>query len=48
MLIAACAVILVLSPKLKPETARPEVKIDMVGVVLAAASVILIVFGFNT
>jgi MFS family permease len=47
ILVAACAVILVLSPKLKPEAARPEVKIDIVGVVLAAASIILIVFGFN-
>lgn len=47
ILIAACAVILVLSPRLKPEAARPEVRIDLVGVVLAAASIILIVFGFN-
>ncbi|MFS2108038.1 hypothetical protein, partial [Ralstonia sp. Ralssp135] len=34
-------------PRLKPEAARPEVKIDLVGVVLAATSIILIVFGFN-
>ncbi|MFL1461971.1 MFS transporter [Roseococcus sp. DSY-14] len=47
ILIAVCALILVLSPRLKPEAARPEVSIDLVGVVLAAASIILIVFGFN-
>ena len=36
-----------LSFKLKPAQGRPEVKIDLVGVVLAAVSIILISFGFN-
>lgn len=47
ILIVVSAVVFYLSFKLKPETARPEVKIDMVGVVLAAAAVIMVVFGFN-
>jgi MFS family permease len=36
-----------LSFKLKPTPARPEVKIDIVGVILAAAGITLVVFGFN-
>jgi predicted MFS family arabinose efflux permease len=47
ILIVVSALVFYLSFKLKPETARPEVKIDMVGVVLAAAAVIMVVFGFN-
>lgn len=47
ILVVAAAVVLWLSFKLKPEAARPEVKIDLVGVVLAAAAIILVVFGFN-
>ncbi len=47
ILIAVSALVLVLSTKLKPEAPRPEVKIDLVGVVLAAAAIILISFGFN-
>jgi predicted MFS family arabinose efflux permease len=47
ILVVAAAVVFWLSFKLKPEEARPEVKIDVIGVVLAAAAIIMIVFGFN-
>lgn len=47
ILVVAAGVVLWLSFKLQPEAARPEVKIDLVGVVLAAAAIILVVFGFN-
>lgn len=47
LLILVCGVVFLLSFRLKPEAARPEVKIDLVGVVLAAAAIILTVFGFN-
>lgn len=47
ILVVMSAVVLALSFKLKPDQARPEVEIDIVGVVLAAAAIILIVFGFN-
>src|SRR5215831_2613146 len=47
LLIVHAAVILVLSFKLKPSPPRPEVQIDVGGVILAAAAVILISFGFN-
>ena len=47
ILVVASAVVFWLSFKLKPEAARPEVKIDLIGVVLAAAAIIMIVFGFN-
>ena len=47
ILVAVAALVFFLSFKLKPQAARPEVKIDLVGVVLAAAAIILIVFGFN-
>jgi apolipoprotein N-acyltransferase len=36
-----------LSFKLKPAQGRPEVKIDLIGAVLAAVSIILITLGFN-
>jgi len=36
-----------LSFRLKPDKPRPEVQIDLVGVVLAATAIILISFGFN-
>ena len=39
--------VFLLSFRLKPDEARPEVQIDFVGVVLAAAAIILISFGFN-
>jgi predicted MFS family arabinose efflux permease len=47
ILVVASVVVFWLSFKLKPEAARPAVKIDLVGVVLAAAAIIMIVFGFN-
>lgn len=47
LLIAHAAAILLLSFRLKPSTGRPEVGIDVVGVVLAACAIILIIFGFN-
>ncbi|WP_137124307.1 MFS transporter [Roseomonas sp. HF4] len=47
ILVVASGVVLWLSFRLKPEDARPEVRIDVVGVVLAAAAIILVVFGFN-
>lgn len=47
LLVVVCAIVFFLSLRLKPEAPRPEVRIDVVGVVLAAASIILIVFGFN-
>lgn len=47
LLIVHAAAILLLSFKLKPSEGRPEVKIDVVGVVLAAVGIILIAFGFN-
>ena len=47
ILIAVSALVLLLSFRLRPDEGRPDVKIDMVGVVLAAAAIILISFGFN-
>ena len=47
LLIVHAAAILILSFKLKASKARPEVKIDVLGVILAASAVILISFGFN-
>jgi predicted MFS family arabinose efflux permease len=47
LLIVVSAIVFFLSFKLKPDEGRKEVGIDFVGVVLAAASVILISFGFN-
>ncbi|MBL0921045.1 MAG: MFS transporter [Phycisphaerales bacterium] len=47
LLIVHAAVLLLLSFKLKPSEPRPEVKIDVVGVVLAAVGIIMIAFGFN-
>lgn len=47
LLIAVSALVLFLSFRLKPDKGRPDVKIDGVGVVLAAAAIILISFGFN-
>ncbi|MBR0683577.1 MFS transporter [Roseomonas eburnea] len=47
ILVALAAVVFALSFRLKPEESRPEVKIDIVGVLLAAAAIILVVFGFN-
>ncbi len=47
ILIAVSALVLLLSLRLKPDRGRPDVKIDLVGVVLAAAAIVLISFGFN-
>ena len=47
ILIAVSGVVLLLSFRLRPDEGRPDVKIDLVGVVLAAAAIILISFGFN-
>ena len=47
ILIGLAVVVFFLSFRLKPAQGRPEVKIDLVGVMLAAVSIILISFGFN-
>ncbi len=47
LLMGVAVVVLVLSFRLKPTQGRPEVKIDLVGVVLAAVAIICISFGFN-
>jgi MFS family permease len=47
LLIVHAAAILLLSFKLKPAQGRPEVRIDVLGVILAAAGIVLIAFGFN-
>ena len=47
ILIGVSALVLLLSFRLRPDERRPEVKIDLVGVVFAAAAIILISFGFN-
>jgi predicted MFS family arabinose efflux permease len=47
ILIAASAIVFLLSFRLKRDEGRPDVSIDMVGVVLAAAAILLISFGFN-
>jgi MFS family permease len=47
LLIVHAAAILLLSFKLKSAAGNPDVKIDAVGVVLAAVGIILVAFGFN-
>jgi len=47
LLILHAAAILALSAKLKPSVSKPAVGIDVVGVLLSAAAIILITFGFN-
>lgn len=47
LLIVVCGLVFLLSFRLKPHAARPEVKIDLLGVVLAAVCITLIIFGFN-
>ena len=47
LLVALSAVVFFLSFRLKKDEPRPEVKIDAVGVVFAAAAIVLISFGFN-
>src|SRR5512132_2194968 len=47
ILIVVAVIVFFLSFKLKPAQGRPEVKIDLIGAVLAAVSIILFSFGFN-
>ena len=47
ILIAVSAIVFVLSFRLRPDYGRPDVQIDVMGVVLAATAIILISFGFN-
>jgi MFS family permease len=47
ILIALSVIVFLLSFRLKPDEGRPEVRIDLVGVVLAAVAIVLISFGFN-
>ncbi len=47
LLIVVSAIVFFLSFRLKPDEGRKDVGIDLVGVVLAAAAIILISFGFN-
>ncbi|HEX7796502.1 MAG TPA: MFS transporter [Vicinamibacterales bacterium] len=47
ILVVASAIVFVLSFKLKPSPRRSEVRIDALGVVLAAAAIILISSGFS-
>jgi predicted MFS family arabinose efflux permease len=47
LLMAVSALVLLLSLQFKPDRGRPEVRIDLVGVVFAAAAIILISFGAN-
>lgn len=47
ILIVLSAVIFVLSFRLKADKGRPEIGIDIIGVILAASAIILLSFGFN-
>jgi MFS family permease len=47
LLILHSAALLLMSFKLKPSVGKPEVGIDLIGVVLSASAIILITFGFN-
>jgi predicted MFS family arabinose efflux permease len=47
ILIAASAIVFLLSYRLRADEGRSDVTIDIVGVVLAATSIVFIVFGFN-
>lgn len=47
IMIAVAAVAFILSFRLKHGRGRPEVRTDLIGVVLVAAAVVLISFGFN-
>jgi predicted MFS family arabinose efflux permease len=47
ILIAVSAIVFFLSFRLKPDQGRPDVRIDLAGVVLAATAIVLIAFGFN-
>src|SRR5215203_893215 len=47
ILIAVSAIVFLLSFRLKRDYGRPDVQIDIFGVVLAASAIVLISFGFN-
>jgi MFS family permease len=47
LLIVHAGAILLLSTRLKASTPKPEVKIDVMGVLLSAVAIVLITFGFN-
>jgi MFS family permease len=47
LLILHSAAILLMSFKLKPSESKPEVQIDLIGVLLSAVAIICITFGFN-
>ncbi|ATM96123.1 putative MFS Superfamily multidrug efflux transporter [Yersinia frederiksenii] len=47
ILIVLSAIIFVLSFRLKSDQGRPEIGIDIMGVILAASAIILLSFGFN-
>lgn len=47
LLVIHAIAILILSFKLKPATPRPDVKIDLIGVVLIAIGIATLIFGFN-
>lgn len=47
LLVVVSGLVFLLSFRLKADRGRPDVKIDLVGVVLAASAIILISFGFN-
>jgi predicted MFS family arabinose efflux permease len=47
ILIVVSALVFLLSFRLRPDEGDPDVQIDVVGVVLAAAAIIFISFGFN-
>ncbi|MGU3496225.1 MFS transporter [Xanthobacteraceae bacterium A53D] len=47
LLVAVSALVFFLSFRLKPDRGRPDVQIDVVGVLFAASAIILISFGFN-
>lgn len=47
ILIVLSVVIFVLSFRLKADKGRPEIGIDVIGVILAASAIILLSFGFN-
>src|SRR5262245_52564650 len=47
LLILHAAAILLLSFKLKPSAGKPDVNIDLLGVLLSSVAIIMITFGFN-
>jgi predicted MFS family arabinose efflux permease len=47
ILIVMSGVVMALSFRMKPDEGRPDVQIDIIGVVLAALAIIMISFGFN-